>query len=203
MPKPVILIGFGENARVIEAALKHERTIKGYLDDHKRDPRVLGRIDEIDTYRTECDFFLSIGNNAIRRAVFERLKSSGITFINAIHEQAYLEPGVQLGENIFVGARTVINVGSTIGNNTFINTGCIIEHDNTIADHAHLAPGVITGGGVTIGQETFVGLGARINDHVTVGSAAIIGSGAVVVNTIPDRVTAVGVPAKIIKHHTV
>jgi acetyltransferase EpsM len=38
-------------------------------------------------------------------------------------------------------------------------------------------------------------------EKVKVGEWSIIGAGAVVVQDIPPRVTAVGVPARIIKHH--
>ena len=54
-------------------------------------------------------------------------------------------------------------------------------------------------GEVNIGANAFFGTGAKIINRINVGSDAVIGAGAVVVSDIPDRATAVGVPAKVIK----
>lgn len=201
MPRAVILVGYGENARMIEAALAGRRTVKGYLDDRKRGPRIIGPITDAKKYITRHDFFITIGDNATRKKFYHRLKKLGASFATAVHVSSHLETDVVIGDNVFIGPQATINVGAVIGNNTFINTRCIVEHDNVLADHVHLAPGVMTGGGARIGQGTFVGLGAKINDHVVIGAETIIGSGTVVINDIPSRVTAVGVPAKIIKRH--
>jgi acetyltransferase EpsM len=57
------------------------------------------------------------------------------------------------------------------------------------------------GGSVTIGEGTYVGMGAIIMDHVAAGSRCVIGAGALVTRSLPDRVQAVGIPAKITKEN--
>jgi acetyltransferase-like isoleucine patch superfamily enzyme len=68
-----------------------------------------------------------------------------------------------------------------------------------IGDHAHVAPGVHTGGEVRIGEGTLVGIGATVMPGCSVGSWSVIGAGAVVTADLPGSVTAVGVPARILR----
>ena len=199
MHKKIIIVGAGENAAVIKNILKEQYIIEGFLDDNVKNKQVLGPISWYTKYLQNYLFFVSIGNNSSRFKVFERIKLAGGVFVNAIHKTASLEHDVRLGTNIFIGAQTYINVNTQIGNNVFINNGCIIEHDNVIEEGAHMTPGVITGGGTTVGKRTFVGLGSIINDHIIIGHDTIIGSGSVVINDINSLVSAVGIPAKIIK----
>ena len=52
---------------------------------------------------------------------------------------------------------------------------------------------------VVIGKGSFIGLGASIIEFKQIDDYSIIGAGAVVIEDIPDHVTAVGMPARIIK----
>jgi serine acetyltransferase len=54
-------------------------------------------------------------------------------------------------------------------------------------------------GEVKIGEANFWGTGAKVINQVKVGNNVNIGAGAVVTKDIPDDVTAVGVPAKVVK----
>jgi serine acetyltransferase len=54
-------------------------------------------------------------------------------------------------------------------------------------------------GEARIGNGNFWGTGAKIINRCTVGDNVVIGAGAVVITDIPDNVTAVGVPAKVVK----
>jgi acetyltransferase-like isoleucine patch superfamily enzyme len=49
---------------------------------------------------------------------------------------------------------------------------------------------------------TFVGMGALVLPERRVGANAIVGAGAVVTRHLPDGVTAVGVPARVIRNDT-
>jgi acetyltransferase-like isoleucine patch superfamily enzyme len=55
------------------------------------------------------------------------------------------------------------------------------------------------GGKTRIGDRTWLGIGATLIDKVSVGTGCVVGAGAVVVSDLPDRVLAVGVPARIIR----
>lgn len=150
------------------------------------------------TSKVNIDSTISTGDNRARKAIYLKLKKSGANFTNVIHYTAIIENNTKLGDNVFVGARTYININSVIGDSVFINNGYIIEHDNIIKSHTHICPGVVTGGTVSIGNETLIGLGACVNDHIKIGNNCTIGSGSVVIDSISSNSIAVGVPAKII-----
>lgn len=82
-----------------------------------------------------------------------------------------------------------------------IESGSIIEHHNVVERCCEIDPRVVTGGFTTLRECCCVHIGATIINHIEIGQDSIIGAGAVVIDNIPPRCTAVGVPAKIIKYH--
>jgi acetyltransferase-like isoleucine patch superfamily enzyme len=91
----------------------------------------------------------------------------------------------------------IIQSSVKIGKHSIINTRASIDHDCVIQDYVHIAPGVILCGNVQIGE----GAGTTIMQGIRVGKWSVIGAGSVVLKDIPDHVTAVGSPCKIIKQH--
>ena len=203
MKKKILIIGAGGHGRVSAAIFTQDSRYEfsGFLDRDVSLPGVIGSSDTYRTYLHSHSFFIAIGDGVIRSDIFTNMKKNGAKFVNAIHKTAVVEPGVELGENIFLGAFSYINVGTRLGDTVYINNKCLIEHDNRIANHAHLAPGVITGGAVVVGAYSFVGLGSVINDQITIGERTIIGSGSVVIDDVPSDALAVGVPAIVKKLH--
>ena len=67
---------------------------------------------------------------------------------------------------------------------------------------ALLDPGVSSaqergwGGRVSVGDYSFIGMGAAVLPGVTVGRQAVVGANAAVIGDVPDFVTTVGVPAR-------
>jgi acetyltransferase EpsM len=57
-------------------------------------------------------------------------------------------------------------------------------------------------GRAKIEQGAFIGIGATVLPRITIGYESVIGAGAVVIDDIPPMTTAVGVPARPIKHAT-
>lgn len=195
--KKLIIVGAGEHGKVVSNIFKKHYQIVGYLDRNLKLPGVVGSTKDYKKYIKGHYFFVAIGNNTTRYGFYSALKKGGARFVNAVHKTAVVDDDVVLGDNVFIGAMSYVNIGSQIGNNVHINNKCLIEHDNQIGDHCHLTPGVVTGGGVSVGDHSFIGLGAVINDHLKIGERVIIGSGAVVINDIPANTVAVGVPAKV------
>lgn len=65
--------------------------------------------------------------------------------------------------------------------------------------HCKSLPGSNISGGVKIGEGNFLGTGAKVINHEIIESNVTVGAGAVVIDDLPDGVTAVGVPARIVK----
>jgi serine O-acetyltransferase len=78
--------------------------------------------------------------------------------------------------------------------------------DAVIGDDCTLYHGVTLGGTSwkkgkrhpTLGNQVVIGAGAKVLGPITLGAGARIGSNAVVVKDVPDRATAVGIPARIL-----
>lgn len=143
----------------------------------------------------------SVGNPQKRIELFKHAQSIGFKFINAIHSWTWISSKVTLGVGNAIMPGVVINPNVIIGNNTIINTGVIIEHDCRIEDNIHIGPGAKIGGGVMIRKDTHVGIGSTIIQGINIGENVIIGAGSVVIKDVPDNITVVGVPAKILRRN--
>jgi serine O-acetyltransferase len=101
--------------------------------------------------------------------------------------------------------------GADIPINSAIGGGLMIPHPNGIVIHPDsiIGPNCLlfqqvtlghAGAGVpTLGTHVDVGAGAKILGPITIGDGARIGANAVVLIDVPAGMTAVGVPAKIVK----
>ena len=129
--------------------------------------------------------------------------------------------GCEVGDNTKVGAFVEIGAGVKVGKNckigagTFIPTGVVIEDGVFVGPHAVFTndkfPRAVNPDGSLKGAhdwkvtETRVKSGASIGAAsvivcgVTIGEYAMVAAGAVVTKDVPDRMLAVGVPAKIVK----
>lgn len=101
-----------------------------------------------------------------------------------------------------------IHPGATIGKGLLIDhgMGVVIGETAVVGDNCTIYQGVTLGGTgkhtgkrhLTIGNNVMVGSGAKVLGPFTVGDNAKIAAGAVVLDTVPENATAVGVPARII-----
>ena len=103
-----------------------------------------------------------------------------------------------------------IHPGAVIGKGLFIDhgMGVVIGETAVIGDNCLLYQGVTLGGTgkdkgkrhPTLGNNVLVGAGAKVLGPFTVGNNVKIAANAVVLNAIPDDCTAVGVPARVVRH---
>ncbi len=144
-----------------------------------------------------ADWFVAIGENAVRRDLFARLrKITGHDPINLIHPYAAISGLAAFGAGVFVGPGAVVNVDARLEDGVILNTSASVDHDGVLCAFSQVSPGCRLAGNVTVGEEAFLGTGASLIPGVTVGSGAVVGAGAVVVENVPPRVTVVGVPAR-------
>ena len=102
-----------------------------------------------------------------------------------------------------------IHPGARIGRRFFIDhgMGVVIGETTIIGDDVLLYQGVTLGGTgnehgkrhPTLGNNIVVGAGAKILGNIEIGSNSRIGAGSVVVDSVPENSTVVGIPAKIVK----
>ncbi|MEP6651743.1 MAG: acetyltransferase [Myxococcales bacterium] len=113
-----------------------------------------------------------------------------------VHERAWVSPTATIDAGTLVCAQAVVNPGAMVGRHCIVNTGAIVEHDGLLGDYVHMAPGAVLGGGVTVGNGSFLGLGCRVRDHVKLGERITVAMGAVVIGSVADDQTVLGVPAR-------
>ena len=159
----VLILGAGGHAQVIADILLRCHDIGqayvpiGYLDDNTAlnektilGLSVLGVISDLAA--TEHDFLLlGIGDNMIRRILYERLCLLGEQFLSISHPTVTVGCDVLIEHGAVLCAGTIVNPATYVGADAILNTGCTVDHHNWIGPHAHIAPGVHLGGGVRIG----------------------------------------------------
>ncbi|WP_020681714.1 acetyltransferase [Marinobacterium rhizophilum] len=141
---------------------------------------------------------VAIGDNLVRLDKQRLLAESGGALISLVHPQASVSRYASIGAGSVVMAGAVINVDAHVGKGCIINTGATVDHDCELGDGVHLSPGVHLAGGVKVGRESWVGIGASVKQLVSIGDGVVVGAGAAVVQNLPDRCTALGVPARIV-----
>lgn len=201
----MILIGYGGHAYVAYGILQAAgKNITGYCDVTEKEINPFGLPyfgkENSETGRVALrthGCFIAIGDNQIRKKIYENLQKSNLSSANAIHPAAVVDPSVKIApQAVMIAANATINPLASVGTGAICNTGCIIEHECMVGEFAHIGPGAVLCGNVTIGTGTFVGAKAVIRQGITIGNNAMIGAGAVVVKNVPDNATVIGVPAK-------
>ena len=135
-----------------------------------------------------------------RSIQIEQAKSASLKLLNAIHPTVTIMEDARIGENVIIHAHAFIGYRTEIGDGAIINTGAQLDHHNVIRECATIDPGVILAGNVTIGRYTRIHTAAVVKNRIYIGEHSIIGAGAVIIEDVPDDVTVVGVPGRIIKH---
>ena len=101
-----------------------------------------------------------------------------------------IHPGAKIGKGLFIDH----GMGVVIGETAEIGDNCTIYQNVTLGgtgkDHGKRHP--------TLGNDVMIGSGAKVLGPFRVGDGARVASGAVVLDEVPDKATAVGVPARIV-----
>lgn len=113
--------------------------------------------------------------------------------------KAIIGDDVEIFSSSFIARGTSDDDLTIIGDGTKIDYNCHIAHNVKIGKNCLIIAGTIIGGSVVIGDNCYLGIGCMIKNKVKIGNNVTIGMGAVVIRDVPDNVTVVGNPAKIIK----
>ncbi len=130
-----------------------------------------------------------------------KAKEYGFELVNAVHSSVLIMDDAILGQNLIIYPQVYIGYCVEVHTGVSLNTGVQLDHHNVIRECAAIDPGVIFAGNVTVGRFTQVHTGAVVKNRIRIGEESIIGAGSVILNDVPDRVTVVGVPGRIIRHH--
>jgi sugar O-acyltransferase (sialic acid O-acetyltransferase NeuD family) len=139
----------------------------------------------------------AIGGNRARAELVARLLEAGRPLATVVHPTAVVAAGVTIGDGTFVAPFAVLHADARVGRACIVNTAAVVEHDCDVGDYVHVSPRAVLGGGVVAAEGCHVALGALALPGLRVGAWTTLGAGAVMVESLPDCVTAVGVPARV------
>ena len=174
------VLGFVEqNSKRVGEMLNGKRIFdEKILDDVSSDVKLIGAI-----------------GSSKRRAWIERLEQQGFKFDTVVHPSVIKSKWVKFGNGCIVCAGNIFTCNIEIGDHTILNLGCTVGHDVKMGRFITVSPRSNISGNVTIEDEVWVGSGSTIIEKTRVGKGAYIGAGACVIDDIPAKTLAVGVPA--------
>ena len=201
------IFGAGGHGKVVgETALASGWQEIVFYDDKFPDKRFTGNYvvsGKLENLINDINFYdgchVAIGTNSIRFDLIEKIKVLDISFPNIIHPSAIISNTATLTDASCIMSGVIVNAGSKIGTGVILNSASLVDHDCKIGDAVHIGPGANLGGGVTVGLRSWVGIGASVIHAIQIGSDAIVGAGSVVVRDVPNGVTSVGVPSRVVR----
>lgn len=206
--KGILLIGCGGHSRFVLSILKNiNYKIAGLIDITQNfNPKevimntpVIGSSDNLNEFRKigYKEVVLSIGSNAERKELYEKVITLDFILPNIVHSSAVIDDTASLGVGNVVGPNVVIGAEVNIGSNNIINSSAIIEHQSIIGNHSHISLSSTLCGSVKIGNEVFIGANSTINENLCIANNTLIGSGTNIIrNIFKTDLTLVGNPGR-------
>jgi len=203
MKNRIVIVGYsGHSYGCIELALSLNIIIDGYYDIEEKsyNPYNLNYLGKEASIKTNHFPFISIGNNRIRKKIFENFSKNKIDLETIlIHPKSIISNSSKIKKQTFVSAGAIICSHVNIGLSCIINTGAILEHESKIGDFTHIGPGSVLAGNVIIGENCMIGANSTIKEGVKIGNNVIVGAGSVILNDISSNLVVVGNPGKKLK----
>lgn len=199
MKEKLVIIGASGQGRVcadIARLVGYQQII--FLDDGDA-PCAAGKVNDYPRYLQEADFFVAIGNCAVRRKLQTGLEENGASIATLIHPSAVVARDVSVGRGTAIMAGAVVNPGTVLGCGCIVNTCASVDHDCCVGDFVHIAVGASVCGTVCLEEESWIGAGAVIIQGLSICAGCMLGAGTVVVKSITEKGTYLGVPARKVK----
>jgi serine O-acetyltransferase len=116
-----------------------------------------------------------------------RVISQGTRFLTGIE----IHPGARIGRRFFIdhGMGVVIGETTEIGDDVLLYQGVTLGGTGNEKGKRH----------PTLGNHVVVGTGAKVLGDIHIGDNVKIGAGSVVVRSVPDNSTVVGVPGRVVR----
>jgi len=205
----IVIIGAGGSGREFADQLSYDMkwNVVGFLDEKIKKGTiidglpVLGGDSWFSGYAGNAALCL-VGQPEIKPDIIEKIKSYSayVQFPIIINSRSHVSKYATLGEGCVVAHPfNTICPGVHIGKHVWINERTGIGHDSRIDDYTTVYSGINIGGGTKIGAFCVIGSGVTIRPGVTIGNHVVIGGGTMVTKNVPDGVTVIGNPMRILE----
>ena len=212
MNKDIYILGIGYNTPlIIELADLNGYTIKGLYNydlnevdlNNTLGYPVLGDYSflyQSKSLDNSCNYALSMGNNKIRKELFERVKNAGGNVPTLVHPTASVSPLAKVSnEGVIIHANSTVQATAVIGSNTIVSYNSGITHTTHIGCHCYIASLTTIGAYCQVDDGVFIGMGSTIVSGKVgrIGSWAYIGAGSLVIAEVPENSLVYGSPARV------
>jgi sugar O-acyltransferase (sialic acid O-acetyltransferase NeuD family) len=211
--KQIVIIGAGGHGREVAEILRHQSQtdpkleLLGFIDD---DLSLKGQVRDGLPILGDWSWFNGIDKDSIavicavgmpstNRRLAQRARAYGLQFTNAISPLSCISDYASIGEGVTLFPYVVVNTGSRIEDHCILNVGVTVSHDTVLGRYSNVNPGAHLAGNVTVGEGCYIGMGTNVIQGRTLGAWTTVGAGAVVTQSLPPNVTAVGIPTRVIK----
>lgn len=157
---------------------------------YKNDPAIHSRIELFFNYPGVWAIASYRIANRLYKANWKRL-SRIIMGINQIFTNIDIHPAATIGSRVFIDHGTGVVIGETaiIEDDVLIYQGVTLGGVNLSVGKRH----------PTIKKGAVIGAGAKVLGNIVIGEDSKIGANSVVVKEVPDRSTAIGIPARVVE----
>lgn len=125
-----------------------------------------------------------------RRFVLARVVSHTARFLTGIE----IHPGAKIGKRLFIdhGMGVVIGETAEVGDDVLLYQGVTLGGTGNECGKRH----------PTLGNRVVVGTGASVLGNIKLADDVRVGAGSVVVHSVPEGSTVVGIPGRVVKTRT-
>lgn len=208
-PTPCLILGAAGHGAVVADALP-AGSLLGFLDDSEKCPLLPHGLRRLGAFRDlgpllranpMAEVVIALGDNALRERIARQLLADYPTlrFATVVHATASISRHASVSPGAVICAGAVIGPGASVGSHAIVNTRASLDHHAVLGDFASMAPASATGGGASMGARSHLGMGAMLHHGISVGADTVVGSLSLVAGDLPDRVVALGAPARIVR----
>jgi sugar O-acyltransferase (sialic acid O-acetyltransferase NeuD family) len=147
----------------------------------------------------DVHYVIAVGTSVLRAKLADELADLQLAWATLFHPRAWIGRNVTVGCGSIVCAGAAITTDIRMGEHVHVDVNCAVGHDAMLDAYVTLHPATSIAGKVALGRGVECGAGSRLIPNVTVGAWSVLGAGAVVTESLPANVTAVGVPARVVK----
>lgn len=117
--------------------------------------------------------FIAIGENKLRKTLFDMVKSKGYQFVSYVSSKAESWDDLRIGDNVFVSEGCLLQPFTSIGDNTMVITSTIGHH--AVIGANSLISGCTLGANVVVESNSFIGMGSSVGHATNIGADNIVG----------------------------